>query len=105
VRNEPIPGFVPEAAAELDPGIYEAVRILRSEGVETFESCEGGEGHAFPKPTIRFHGDTWAGYHAFAIAMRNGLPVSELRIVYDAIEGQLVGPGWEMTFRTPVVRR
>ena len=94
-------GFVPESAAELDPGIYEAVMILRRGGVETFESCEGGDGHAFPQPTIRFHGDAWAGYHAFSVAMQHGLPVAELRIVYDVIEGQLVGPGWEMTFRAP----
>ena len=100
-----IEGFTPESFAELDPGIREAVGILRGAGVETFESCEGGEGHCYPEPTIRFHGDSWAGYHAFAAAMQHGLPVSELRHVYDVIEGQLVGPGWEMTFRTPVERR
>jgi hypothetical protein len=95
-------GFVPESAAGLDPGIREAVTILRRNGVETFESCEGGKGHAFPGPTIRFHGDAWAGYHAFSVAMQHGLAVTELRTVYDVINGQLVGPGWEMTFRTPV---
>lgn len=30
----------------LDDGIREYVRILVTSGVETFESCEGGEGHA-----------------------------------------------------------
>lgn len=99
-----IEGFAPEAFEELDSGIREAVTILRSAGVETFESCEGGAGHAFPKPTIRFHGDAWAGYHAFSVAMQHGLPVTELRTVWDVINGQLVGPGWEMTFRTPVNR-
>ena len=29
--------------SKLDPGIAEAVNILRSKGVETFESCESGE--------------------------------------------------------------
>ena len=40
----------------LDPKIEQAVLVLRSAGVETFESCEGGEGHAYTEPTIRFHG-------------------------------------------------
>ena len=38
----------------LDPGIERAVNLLREARVETFESCEGGAGHAFPEPTIRF---------------------------------------------------
>jgi hypothetical protein len=38
---------------DLDPGIRQAVRILREAGVETFESCEGGERHAYPEPTVR----------------------------------------------------
>lgn len=84
----------------LDPGIRDAVTILRRGGVETFESCEGGEGHAFPVPTIRFYGDAWAGYRAFSIAMEHALAVANLRRVYDVIEGQLHGPWWEMTFRT-----
>lgn len=79
-------GFVPESAAEVDPGIREAVTILRRNGVGTFESCEGSEGHAFPEPTIRFHGDAWAGYHAFSVAMQHGLAVSELRTVYAVIK-------------------
>lgn len=83
----------------LDPGIERAVHCLRREGIETFESCEGGIGHAFAEPTIRFHGDAWAGYRAFGVAMQNGLRVAALRRVYDAIEGQLHGPYWEITLR------
>ena len=41
----------------LDSGIRDAVRILAEAGVETFESCQGGEGHAYAEPTVRFHGD------------------------------------------------
>jgi hypothetical protein len=84
---------------KLDLGIRKAVGVLRAGGVETFESCEGGEGHAFTVPTIRFHGDSWAGYRAFAIAMEHALAVSSLRRVYDVIDCQLHGPWWEMTFR------
>jgi hypothetical protein len=31
---------------DLDPGIVRAVRVLVEAGIETFESCEGGPGHA-----------------------------------------------------------
>lgn len=92
--------FAPETDLELDPGIREAVLILRSQGVETFESCEGADGHAFREPTIRFHGDSWAEYRAFAVAMEHGLAVQDLRRAWDVINGQLHGPWWEMTFRT-----
>lgn len=37
----------------LDPGIAHAVKVLRDSGVETYESCEGGEGHAYPYPCVR----------------------------------------------------
>ncbi len=36
----------------LDPGISEFVAVLQSKGVETYESCQGGDGHAFFEPTI-----------------------------------------------------
>ena len=90
----------PVADSPVDPGIRDIVLVLRSNGVETFESCEGGEGHSFVEPTVRFHGDAWAGYRAFAVAMENGLSVSSLRRAYDVINAQLYGPWWEMTFRT-----
>jgi hypothetical protein len=34
----------------LDPGIAPYVDVLDAAGVETFESCEGGDGHAFRNP-------------------------------------------------------
>ena len=30
--------------------------------METFESCQGGAGHAYPEPTVRFFGEKAAGY-------------------------------------------
>src|SRR5438094_8459268 len=61
----------------LDSGIASAVEVLTSAGVETFESCEGGHGHAYPEPTVRFHGDHSEGLRALAIAMRASLPVRQ----------------------------
>lgn len=91
---------LPESAMPIDEDIAPAVAILHSNGVETFESCQGGDGHALPEPTVRFHGDAWAGLVAFSVAMQHGLPVLAVRRSYAVIDGQLVGPEWEMTFRS-----
>jgi hypothetical protein len=91
--------YKPDADKQLDPGIRKAVLILRRGGIETFESCEGGEGHAYNEPTIRFHGDINEGYKAVSIAMENGLPVAEVRRTWPLIDGELTGPYWEMTLR------
>ena len=84
----------------LDPGIRRYVLILRAQGIETFESCEGGKGHSSPEPIVRFYGNNYEGYKAFSCAMNYGLPVLALRHYYDVIDGHLHGPWWEMTFRT-----
>lgn len=88
----------PGHGMQLDVGIRRYVLVLRSQSVETCESCEGGEGHAYTEPTIKFCGNAYAGYHAFASAMNYGLPVIAIRRTWDVCEGQLVGPNWEMVF-------
>src|SRR4051794_33414551 len=82
----------------VDPGIAPMVATLRKGGIETFESCEGGPGHAYPEPTVRFHGDKAEGFHALAIAQREGLPVAELRQAWPVLDGEPTGPWWELTF-------
>lgn len=82
----------------LDPGIKKAVQILRKHGVETFESCEGGRGHAYPEPTIAFEGEYADGFRAFSVAVQHNLPVFYLRRVYRVEENELKGPWWELVF-------
>jgi hypothetical protein len=82
----------------LDLGIRRAVEVLAEAGVETFESCEGGNGHAYPVPTVRFHGNRNEGFRAFAAACQAGLHVAELRRVWPISDGEPTGPWWEMTF-------
>jgi len=83
----------------LDPGIGAYVLALREGGVETFESCEGGKGHAFVEPTVRFFGPVAAGFKAYGIACERGLPVAALKLVYPVKENKLLtGPWWELTF-------
>lgn len=82
----------------LDAGISRYVHVLRAGGVETFESCQGGAGHAMPEPVIRFHGDESAGFHAYAVAAQNGLPVLKFGRMYTMQGGVPSGPWWEMIF-------
>jgi hypothetical protein len=82
----------------IDKGIRKHVRLLHENGVETFESCEGGKGHPFPEPTVRFHGDKSEGLRACAIALQNGLRVDQLRRYWSVQNGEPVGPYWEITF-------
>jgi hypothetical protein len=83
----------------LDPGIRDAVGQLRAAGVETFESCEGGEGHAYPEPTVRFHGDRSEGFRALAAVMgKYDLQVVALRRVWQVSDGEPAGPYWEIAF-------
>jgi hypothetical protein len=94
--SRPIPG-------KLDRGIEKAVRTLQSNGIETFESCEGGVGHAYPEPTVRFHGSIAAGWHAVGVCLDNGLPIMSLRRVWDILDLNLpTGPYWEITFHERV---
>lgn len=92
----PIPG-------KLDKGIKRAVEILRANGVETYQSCEGGRGHAFAEPTVQFHGSAAAGFHAIAVCLDFGLPISALRRVWHVLDKNYpTGPTWEIVFRERV---
>ena len=82
----------------LDAGIEPYVIALNEHGVETFESCEGGPGHTYPEPTIRFHGDRAEGFRALAVAQTKGLPVASLRRAWPIVDHEPTGPWWEMTF-------
>lgn len=85
----------------LDEGIREIVITLVRNGVETFESCEGGAGHCFPEATVRFEGTDSEGLRAASVALAHGLPVRRLRRVWGVQNNMLHGPWWEMTFRSP----
>jgi hypothetical protein len=98
--EEDLERFVPDIDMALDLGIRRYVLVFRRAGIETIESCEGGHGHSFPEPTIRFCGNNGEGFKAMSIAMTYGLPVLALRRVWDVVDGELSGPWWEITFRT-----
>lgn len=82
----------------LDSGVEHHVAVLRSQGIETCQSCEGGPGHAYLEPTIDFLGGKAEGPRAVAAALAFGLPVSELRRTWRIADGEIEGPIWSMTF-------
>lgn len=82
----------------LDAGIAPYVHILREAGIETYESCEGGDGHVFTKPTTRFHGGRGTGFKAIAVAIEHGMPVYGLRRLWTLDDEELTGPTWEIVF-------
>jgi hypothetical protein len=85
----------------LDHGIRDIVIALVANGVETFESCEGGKGHSFPEPTVRFEGSASEGLRAASVAIENGIPVRRLRQSWGFTNNSIHGPWWEMTFYRP----
>ena len=91
----------------IDEKILPAVRILNEHGFKTFESCEGGEGHVFNQPTIRFEGSEFDLIRAFEICQLYRLPVYEVKRVYrktaiykdeDSLHPHLLGEVWETPF-------
>jgi hypothetical protein len=88
---------------KLDPGILPIVKILYEEGIETTESCQGGSGHAFPVPTVKFSGEINEGWRALSIVLAYDLKPTRLRRTYYILDKEPVGPEWEMTFKLPDV--
>ena len=84
----------------VDLGIVRAVKTLRDHGVETSQSCEGGEGHSMAEPTVRFIGGPEAGWKALSVCLTYDFPVSALRRYWRVDRrGEPVGPLWEIVFR------
>ena len=89
----------PDDPVEL--GVVRAVAALMDAGIYTFESCEGGEAHPFPRPTVRFHGGSGTGWVALGACLDLGLPVYDLCRTWDFEyrgEREPCGPTWRISF-------
>ena len=95
----------PPHDSRLDKGIAPYVKALIEDKIETFESCQGGEGHSYPEPSIRFHGDRSEGFRALAVAIRRQLPIKALRRIWTVDDGEPTGPYWEMAFYVSVPKQ
>lgn len=94
-----MPRFLhPETIEGLDDGIKYIVEILNLYGIETYESCDGSDGHSYVEPSVRFHGNISEGYRAASVAISNGFPLKQLNRVWVCHDMELEGPEWEMRF-------
>lgn len=82
----------------LDEEIQQVVELLNEMKIETYESCQGGKGHSYKEPTVRFHGDRSEGFRALAIVLQHDFPVSSLNRMWNIIDGEPTGPTWELVF-------
>jgi hypothetical protein len=67
----------------LDEGIRPAVEILQKYGFKTFESCEGGDGHCYSEPTVRFFGNEFDLFKAYQCCKSEKLNIYCIRRVLD----------------------
>jgi len=68
--------------SDVDPLVLGIVTILNEHGFKTFESCQGGDGHCFPEPTVRFEGDEFDIIRACELCRCYGVVVNEGRRVF-----------------------
>lgn len=83
----------------LDAGIQGAVVLLCKAGIETVQSCEGGEGHSYPEPTVDFVGGKGTGMYALSVCIDHNLPVKELSRVWQMDDNnEIVEVLWRIVF-------
>lgn len=94
-----------ELINDLDEGIRDAVVLLNKHGFKTFESCQGGEGHCYPEPTVRFEGSEFDLIRAYELCHIHGMNVSEAKRVYwktdvysEVTHGDSIGENWNSPF-------
>jgi hypothetical protein len=96
---------------ELDPGIREAVRVLRNSGIDTLSSCEGRKNPGYdPRrdgphhgdwPYVTINGTSADAFIALGAAIKEGLSVRSIEqswFVYPEAPSVPVGPQWRITF-------
>ncbi len=83
----------------IDKGILHHVKILKENGVDTFMSCQGGKGHTFSSPTIRFRCTKKEAFKALSVAVDNDLSPMALNEIRLLIGKKIAfGPFWELQF-------
>ena len=95
-RQYELQGYKPHEDPRLDSGIKDAVVTLIGNGIITYESCQGGDGHLCKEPTIRFNGDRTEGMKAYHILVSNGFSVVSISRIWVNVDEELTGPNWEI---------
>jgi hypothetical protein len=96
-----------EMYAGLDPGIRFAVRVLNAQGIDTCQSCEGGPGHSYDRPSVDLAAGASdaTGFAALAAAVDYGLPVDSLARVWNVENGLPYETIWRLTFSQAMPER
>lgn len=93
--------------SNIDPLILPVVQMLNKYGFKTFESCQGGDGHAFFEPTVRFEGTEFDLIRAYEICVLHNFPVYEAKRVFrkssiykenNSIDTLPIGDVWDSPF-------
>lgn len=89
----------------LDKLIEPVVILLNKYGFKTFESCQGGKGHCFDSPTVRFEGSEFDLIRAYELCDLHNINVHEAKRTYrktdvyqDVTSGSSIGEIWEPPF-------
>lgn len=85
---------------DIDPEIAAALHALADYEIDTFSSCQGGDGHGGGMPEILFGGDENAGLYAVWLLEAAGFRVWELSRHWDLDHGLPRRPFWRVTLRT-----
>lgn len=85
----------------LDTGIRFPVKVLHAYGFETCQSCEGGDGHSYPEPTVDLVGsaETTPGFAALHYLNAYGLDVQAVAQVWDVAHGRIHEVVWRVELR------
>lgn len=86
--------------AEVDPEIAAALHALADYEIDTFSSCQGGDGHTCLMPEILFHGDENAGLYAVWLLEAGGFRVWDLSRHWDLDHGLPRVPFWRVRMRS-----
>jgi hypothetical protein len=91
----------------IDAGIRFAVRVLHAHGIETCQSCQGGEGHCYDRPTIDMIAiaDDVTGFAALHYLQSYGLEVKNLAILWRIRNGLPYEKLWRIVFRETMESR
>ncbi len=85
----------------VDKGISRYVDIFLNNGIETYQSCQGGPGHCYSMPTIEFYGNIGTGWKVLQICLDFELPIVMLSQFWDIKDNQPIGPYWRVEFKPP----
>ena len=94
--------------AALDEGIRFPVRVLHAHGVETGQSCQGGAGHSYEKPSIDLWGqpvELATAFHAMTVLTTYGLEPDSVALRWRVVNGLPVEPLWRVTLAKPCPER